>query len=111
MIPIKAGSFGYPEAGLKWPIKIGDVLNSVTRRIKVNGDCADLVEAWPEIIGDQIAKHTRPLAIEDDILVIGVDSSAWLHHLFMLKIEILRTINKRIPGIKIREIRMTTKND
>lgn len=95
---------------MKWPVKIGDVLTKITGGLKIEAECKDLANIWPEIVGVQIAKHAKPTAIEDKTLYIHVDSAAWHHHLFMLKSEVLRTIGKRLPGIDIREIRMITRD-
>lgn len=96
---------------MKWPVRIRKVLPEVTDRLKIEVECKDLIEIWPEIVGVQVAKHARPHRVEAGILYLQVDSPAWHHHLFMLKSEILRTIGKRLPGTKIREIRMITEDE
>ena len=42
---------------------------------------AELVEAWPDIVGAQVAGHTRPGRMNGSELVVYVDSSVWLHEL------------------------------
>ena len=40
-----------------------------------------LVEAWPEVVGPQVAGHTRPGRMNGAELIVYVDSSVWLHEL------------------------------
>jgi predicted nucleic acid-binding Zn ribbon protein len=58
----------------------------VAHRLGV-GDAATvgpLFARWPELVGDAVAAHVRPLRIDGDTLVVSVDHPAWaaqLHHL------------------------------
>jgi len=42
---------------------------------------AELVAHWPEIVGGQLAQHTRPGRMYGADLVVYVDSPVWLHEL------------------------------
>lgn len=41
----------------------------------------ELVETWEEVVGPQVARHTRPGRMYGSELVVYVDSSVWLHEL------------------------------
>lgn len=42
---------------------------------------SSLVESWLDIVGPQLARHTRPGRMYGDELVVYVDSPVWLHEL------------------------------
>ena len=44
-----------------------------------------LIQAWPDIVGPQIAAHTLPAEVRAKTLWVVVDSSPWLHELTLLK--------------------------
>jgi predicted nucleic acid-binding Zn ribbon protein len=47
---------------------------------------------WGEIVGDQIAAHTRPLAVRDGALQVAVDDPAWAPELRFLEPRILERL-------------------
>jgi predicted nucleic acid-binding Zn ribbon protein len=56
----------------------------------------EVLELWPEIVGEDLAKVTRARAVEDTTLFVEVRSSAWLMELNMMKRDFLERINERI---------------
>jgi hypothetical protein len=48
---------------------------------------------WQEIVGDEIAKHTRPGKINGGILMVKTKNAVWAHHLMTLKEDIAAKIN------------------
>ena len=56
-------------------------------------------EGWRAIVGDELAEHAQPLAIEDGCLRVGVDSPAWASHLRWSEREIVARIDRLVePG-------------
>lgn len=60
---------------------------------------------WQEIVGEKIAMHAYPIAIYRDLLVVAVGNSSWLHHLSMMKQDIISKINTFIGEDLISDIR------
>jgi len=58
---------------------------------------------WDEVVGKRISKHTKPLRVNKERLVVGVDGSVWLYHLSFFKSKILKGLQKRAE-INIKEI-------
>jgi len=52
------------------------------------------VNSWSEIVGEEIAKRSKPDSIRNGILVIRVESSAWAQELSFHKTVILRRLEK-----------------
>ncbi|WP_300667405.1 DUF721 domain-containing protein [Desulfoluna sp.] len=88
---------------------IGDIL---TKNIGALAGRADLEllslwETWTEAVGEEVARHTRPKAFRGTLLLVTVDSSVWIHHLSMMKHEIMARINKQLGEETLREIRFS----
>ena len=71
-----------PPAKLAW----SDMQSGVEEVIKGLG-LADLqwtnqlTESWSDVVGPQVAAHTRPGRMNGSELIVYVDSSVWLHEL------------------------------
>ncbi len=48
---------------------------------------------WDELVGSDIAAHTRPLSINHGLLFVAVNSSVWSHHLAMMKESLMMKMN------------------
>lgn len=44
---------------------------------------------WDELVGERIARRTRPTGISRRVLYVQVASSAWLHELGLMKAQLL----------------------
>jgi predicted nucleic acid-binding Zn ribbon protein len=64
----------------------------------------ELLELWPEIVGDDLARVTRAKGVEDATLFVEVRSSAWLMELNMMKRDFLDRVNARIAETPIERI-------
>ncbi len=53
----------------------------------------DVVTAWPELVGEKIAKVTKAYRIDRGVLFVRVETSEWRNELVMRKPEILKKIN------------------
>ena len=71
------------------------ILNN--RQAKDNYILYYLIKKWPEICGNTIAKHSQPKKLENNILFINTDNSAWSHNFLMMQKQIINKINSIIP--------------
>jgi predicted nucleic acid-binding Zn ribbon protein len=60
---------------------------------------------WDDIVGVNIKKVAQPKKIENDILIVEVDSPVWRNELMFLKQNILQKLNQKLKGERIKEIR------
>ena len=67
--------------------------------------------AWPQIVGAQVAQHSRAEALEDGILWVRVDSSVWAQELSLLERTIIRAFTERLGEGSVREIRFHSGRD
>ena len=62
---------------------------------------ADLIVAWADIVGDDVALHTSPTGAEEGVLEISCDSSAWATQLRIMKSTLLESLLERFPQAAI----------
>jgi len=88
---------------------IGDILSKNICALAGRADLEllSLWETWTEAVGEEVARHTRPKAFKGTLLIVTVDSSVWIHHLSMMKDEIMARINTQLGEETLREIRFS----
>lgn len=88
---------------------IGEILSKSLGALSGRADLEllSLWETWTEAVGEEVARHTRPKAFKGTLLLVTVDSSVWIHHLTMMKDEIMARINKQLGEETLREIRFS----
>ena len=64
----------------------------------------EILDAWPRIVGKQIAKVTNAERINDGKLFIHVASSTWRSELVFLKKELIRKINQAMNQEIVKDI-------
>ncbi len=64
-----------------------------------------VLDDWAERVGEGIAGVADPLRLADDVLFVGVKSSAWLMELRMMEVEIRRRLNEGRTRGRIEKIR------
>ncbi len=65
-----------------------------------------LLEAgWPDIVGAQVARNSRPARIAEGTLTVTTGSNAWSHQLSLLGEHVLRAIAARIPKAGVERLR------
>ena len=89
------------------PQRLGAILPDVHRKCGLERRARerDLLEDWPEIVGEKIAGHSRPVDIRDGVLWLTVDHAAWRQELTLLQPEIIRRLNERHGEGTVVEIR------
>jgi predicted nucleic acid-binding Zn ribbon protein len=68
-------------------------------------EAASVVPDWPRLVGEGIAGVTTPLRVTNGVLVVGVQSSAWLSELKLMEREIIKRLNAEKARGKISAIR------
>ncbi|MGH9029094.1 MAG: DUF721 domain-containing protein [Acidimicrobiales bacterium] len=68
------------------PVRLTESLASVSAQLGAGpaGAVGTIFGRWEQIVGSVVAGHVRPLRLDSDTLVVGVDHPAWvtqIHHL------------------------------
>ncbi len=65
-----------------------------------------VVQKWPELVGEQIARRANAFRYADGILYVAVVDAAWRQNLAMELEQIIRHIRSYSYGRVIKEIRL-----
>jgi predicted nucleic acid-binding Zn ribbon protein len=77
------------------------VESTVARLVREHGWDEDLrtrgvFARWPEIVGGDVAAHSRPGSLVDGVLVVDADSTAWATQLRLLAPTLVRRLNTEL---------------
>lgn len=62
---------------------------------------------WADIVGPQLALHTKPESFESGELTVSADSSAWATQVRLMAPQILKNLAKELGHGTVRRIRVT----
>jgi len=94
---------------LKNPKAISEILSGVLsgRGFDKKIRQYSIFEAWGEIVGPTISKHSRPAKMQGDTLIVEAKSATWVQELTFMKSMILKKINEISANSGISDIRFT----
>ena len=94
------------------PRGIEDVLDSLATRLGWNSPLAraDLLGSWAELAGEETAMHSEPLGVEDGVLIVRCDSTAWATQLRLMRGQITTNIAQRFPAAGIESVKFEGPN-
>jgi hypothetical protein len=86
------------EPGGPPPRPVADSLAAVTRNLGGAGGPAlvDLLNRWPEVVGEQLAAHCRPVSLRAGTLTIAADEPAWGAQLGWLEADLRRRLDEAL---------------
>lgn len=65
----------------------------------------ELSRQWPAVVGQEVARLTRPAFFRHDTLWLHVDDAAWMHHLQFIKLDLLTRINRVLTDAPAKDLR------
>jgi predicted nucleic acid-binding Zn ribbon protein len=85
---------------------IADILKDVVEGLDepVDEDLRVLREAWPKLVGQQIAKHSHPGALRGGALSVFVDHPGWMLELERKKRILLQKLQAQYANLRIRKL-------
>jgi predicted nucleic acid-binding Zn ribbon protein len=94
------------------PDGLGPIIDALTTKLGWESPLAqsELLISWPEIAGEETALHSRPTGIDDGVLVVQCDSTAWATQLRLMRSPIMTSIVTRYPNAGIVEVRFQGPN-
>jgi predicted nucleic acid-binding Zn ribbon protein len=89
------------------PEGLGSVVDALTSRLGWNSPLAqsELLASWSEVAGAETAEHSAPVGIEDGVLTVRCDSTAWATQLRIMRVQIATSIANRYPDAGITQVR------
>jgi predicted nucleic acid-binding Zn ribbon protein len=94
------------------PRGIDDILEGLSTRLGWTSPLAraELLASWAELAGEETALHSEPVAIEDGVLTVRCDSTAWATQLRMMRGQITTSIAQRFPDAGIESVKFDGPN-
>lgn len=108
----KTSGAGTPFSPGRDPRGLGDVIDGLATHMGWESPLsqADLLAAWPEIVGLETSAHATPAGIEAGVLTVHCDSTAWATQLRLMRTQITTTIAIRYPAAEIESVRFEGPN-
>jgi predicted nucleic acid-binding Zn ribbon protein len=77
-------------------------LASVSRRLGLEQatGLGDLFTRWPEIVGEQMARHVQPVRMDHKVLVVAVDHPAWATQVRSMANELLDRVSQETGMVR-----------
>lgn len=60
---------------------------------------------WRKAVSERVFMRARPVKLANGVLYVNTATTAWASELDHMKEQILSTIHKQAPGVKVRELR------
>lgn len=97
-----SGAWSGPGPDGRDPQALGDVLGKLVRDRgwRKSAAYAGLFERWPQLVGPEVAEHSRPVSCNDGELVVEAESATWAVQLRLFKAQILQQLSTAVgPGV------------
>jgi predicted nucleic acid-binding Zn ribbon protein len=96
-----------PNRRHKAPEQIGAAMQPILDRIDREGHFAivRLAKAWPEIVGETIARRTEIVSLKFHTAVVKVSGAMWIQELSQMRMQILARVQERLGDDSVRELR------
>ena len=88
------------------PRSISSILPEVLRRCGLDDRLEErsALLKWRQIVGDEVADHSRAVDLDNGILILEADHGAWRQELTMLAPEIIKKFNAMFGEGTVTEI-------
>ena len=89
------------------PAGLGDVLGTLTSTMGWDSPMAraELLADWPGIVGAETAAHAEPVGIEEGVLTVRCDSTAWAQQLRTMTAAVAVRIAEKHSAAGIETVR------
>jgi predicted nucleic acid-binding Zn ribbon protein len=61
---------------------------------------------WPEIVGPELAEHTKPETFEDGVLVVAADSANWATQVRLLAATLVKRLNEDLGHGSVQRVKV-----
>jgi len=102
-----ARSARHSERQRRGPRPIGDALSALTEDLGIGRTLRqyDVITGWTRVVGEQVAKVTTPMRIDNGVLYVSVSTAPWRAELTMRRRDILEKIRRACPQAGVTDIR------
>lgn len=93
--------------------RAGNLLDAFLKLHNISGgeDYIAFFKSWHNIVGTDIAAHTRVTDIQNGALKVEVDHPGWMQKLQMKKEQVLRKVATQYPQLEVRTLHVRLVSD
>lgn len=94
------------------PQGLNEVIDGLTTKLGWDSPLArsELLASWDEIVGTETAEHSAPLGVENGVLTVQCESTAWATQLRLMRAQITTQVALRFPAAGIDSVRFQGPN-
>ena len=102
-----------PSRSEQEPKKLSELLDRTTKRLggPSSNTSSALFSRWEEVVGPDIAGHTRPVSLHGGTLVLAVDHPAWATQLRYMTSDLLTRISEATGTAEVTDIQLRVAGD
>ena len=91
--------------------RLGDLLSDAVRALvgPRRARQGAVLDAWPEVVGEVRARHTRAAGIRGNALVVVTDLPALSHEIRLRRDALVEALNQRVGGRAIEDIQVVVR--
>ncbi len=91
----------------KIPERLSVALQPILDRLDTEGQFGiiRLMKAWPEVVGETIARRTEVQSLKFHTAVVKVSGAMWIQELNLMKAQILERLRQALGDDAVRDIR------
>ncbi|HDL07738.1 MAG TPA: DUF721 domain-containing protein, partial [Desulfobacteraceae bacterium] len=88
-------------------LHVGGIIEKILNRFNHEPDkeLKKVWSVWNDVMEKSIAENARPAAFKGDILLLNVNSSAWMHQLQFFKENIIEKLNNSFGKKLVKDIK------
>ncbi|WP_231699802.1 MULTISPECIES: DUF721 domain-containing protein [Corynebacterium] len=106
---------GRADTRYRDPARAGDLLTNLVReqRWSKKISVGQIMNAWPELVGEQVAQHTTPTRYDDKTMQLTVqcDSTSWATNLRLMQTRVLQSIARKVGPDVVAEVKILGPNN
>jgi predicted nucleic acid-binding Zn ribbon protein len=89
------------------PVRLDRILDGVLSECGLADRLAErgLLEEWPRIVGERVARHVRAIDLREGVLLLAADHGAWRQEVTLLLPRIREQCNERFGEGTVKEFR------
>jgi predicted nucleic acid-binding Zn ribbon protein len=91
------------------PVSVGDAAALVGAELGLAEPLVftKIVQAWPQLVGDMVAAHSRVRAVRNGVIEVLVDSPGWATEFRYLETDLVERASRLVGTGVVRAIRAT----
>ena len=95
------------------PKTVGEILGHLKKTSPLGKqlDQAKIWQRWPELAGEPLWMHGRPLGFRENTLYVEADSAVWMHKFAYRKWDIIGRVNRMAGHELISELFIVLKDE